>query len=1187
MTQIFHIFLYIQIVELMLDYPWTDIVIASTLVLGSLAGLLLITTKYPGSRFLGQLVFSYLLVIVFALVDNLSSWWWMGLTILAISFFLYCKAFFLQKNRIAPYHVIPPSLVAMSLFFMEREPLVFKGLTVVFTIGYLIFAILFLKKEAVSRGISWFGNPGSRLIWFRNFVVLNILFILCWLLIPNPSVQLQVAMVFALLSFVYFQVFRESAFLSPIPLGNKYQKSTLSPEIKSMILGKLDVIFEQENFHLRDDASLTTLAQELGATTHHLSQVLNESKKISFQDLLAQHRIREACRLLKEDDQSNIKIENIASMVGYNSKSAFNTAFKKRTGKTPSEYRDGKGVSSYREERLSERKTPSEEDRAFSLIKILSLKLKRGMVINFFKVFYRNLMRNRLFSAINLFGLAIAFTCSILIYLFISDEQSFDQELSDYDRIHRVSWISDNPQTRTPHPMAQAMVKDLPEVEAAVSISPWYGPGLSRDLIRVKNVEKNILFEEPDFYFADSTFFDVFDLELIEGDAKALSKPWTLVISEEMAAKYFGNSSAIGKELIVNDMPIAVTTVVKGMPKNSHFHFSALIPYVTLKSINPDDGWLKWPDFGHFNYIKITPGTDRIELESRIPEWVVGYLDWPQERIDGLIDGSVGFELQPVADIHLNSHLRWELENNGNILYVYILTATLAFLLLIAAINYVNLTTAKSMERAREIGVRKTLGAVSVNLSFQFYLESIFFCLMALILALGTTFLLIDGFNFLSGKAFGLSDILNTNFILKLIGLSVVVGVLAGFYPAVALSSFKPAEVLKGKLTTSSRGIRMRGILVITQFVVSAILIAGSLIILRQIDYMKNKELGFDQQAVISIRIPESVELGGINLSETRSMQAQIEAVPGVLKTSTVSNLPGGQFNQHPMYAKKNPENQVDISEMMVSFDVEEVFDFEILQGRTFARNYAADSAGLNFILNESAISQLNLKEPIGEKLVWIDNENLIEGTIIGVVKDFHYRSLHEEIQPLLIQLDEYDAGQLVVKMEGTNFQKVLDDIALIYQTTNSDFPFEFQFLDQQLAELYQSEIKTLSIFSVFAVVALILASLGLLGMAIAMLNQRIKEVGMRKILGASSSQIMRMIFAQFAKLILISLLIGLPISHIVMQNWISEFSYQAPFGVMPYVWSGLVLLIVAIISVSSAVFRIAFSNPADALRYE
>ncbi|MEP5611987.1 MAG: ABC transporter permease [Cyclobacteriaceae bacterium] len=1170
----------------MLDYPWTDIIIACTFVLGGLAGLLLITMKYPGSRFLGQLIFSYLLVIFFALGDRSQPWRWLAITVLVISFYLYCRAFFLQKNRVSLYHIVPPLFVALLLFLTDGVPWIYQSISIVIAIGYLALAVLFLKGEATSRGIYWFGNPGSRLVWFRNFFALNILIILCWLLLPSLTIQFQVVMVMVLLAYIYLQVFHESTFLSPIPLGNKYQKSTLSPEIKSMILGKLDAIFEQENFHLRDDASLTKLAEELGATTHHLSQVLNESKKIGFQDLLAQYRIREACRLLKEDDQSNIKIENIAAMVGYNSKSAFNTAFKKRTGKTPSEYRESKDVSSYREEHLSERKTPSSRNSTFSLRNV-SIKLKRGMVTNFFKVFYRNLKRNRLFSAINLFGLTVAFTCSILIYLFISDEQSFDRGLPDYDRIHRVSWMSENPQTRTPHPMAQAMVKDLPEVEAAVSISPWYGPGLSRELIRVKNVEKNILFEEPDFFFADSTFFDVFGLELVEGDADALSKPWTLVISQKMATKYFGSASAIGQELLVNDMPIAVTTVVKGMPENSHFHFNALIPYTTLKTINPEDGWLKWADFGHFNYIKVTPDANRTELESRIPNWIVRYLDWPQENIDGLMDGSIRFGLQPIADIHLHSHLRWELENNGNVLYVYILTATLAFLLLIASINYVNLTTAKSMERAREIGVRKTLGAVSINLSFQFYLESILFCLMALILALGSTFFLIEGFNFLSGKAFGLEDVFNVSFVARLIGLSMVIGILAGFYPAVALAAFKPAEVLKGKLTASSKGVRMRGLLVIAQFVVSAILIAGSLIILRQIDYMKNKELGFDQEALISIRIPASVELGGIDLQNTRSMQTQIEAIPGVLKTSTVSNLPGGQFNQHPMFAKKNPDNRVDMSEMMVSFNVEEVFDFEILQGRTFERSYAEDSAGLNFILNESAISHLNLKEPIGEQLIWIDNENTIEGTIVGVVKDFHYRSLHEEIQPLLIQLDEYAAGQLVVKMEGTNFQKVLGDIEAVYLSTNTDLPFEFQFLDQQLAELYQIEVKTLSIFSVFAVVALILASLGLLGMAIAILNQRIKEVGMRKILGASSAQIMRMIFAQFAKLIVIALLIGLPVSYVLMQNWISEFSYQAPFGVMPFVWAGVVLSLVAAISVSSAVFRIAFSNPVEALRYE
>lgn len=1164
--------------------PWRIVLTTTELVVGGLFVLILLTIKFPAARYLGRLLLSYLLLLVPLLFTEWKSLSLVGYLLISISLYLYSVSFFTQKTRIKYWHLLPV-LIGISLLKLDDwMSAVFSACIILF---YVYLTIRSILSQGAQRGINWFINSGSRISWFRNFLILNVLGIGYLFFFGMAYPFATQAIILVIIGYAVYQVVKESAFLSPIPLGNKYQKSTLTPAIKASILSKLDQVMVDQKFYLRDDATLSNLANELGASTHHLSQVLNESKKISFQDLISQYRIREACRLLKDEKHLQVKIENIASMVGYNSKSAFNTAFKKRMDLTPSEYREKKDVLSYGEERLPERKIPQSRDRTFSLSHVFTLKLNSDMVSNFFKVFYRNLKRNKVFSLINLFGLTVGFTCSILIYLFIVDEHSYDKAIPDYDRIYRVSWMSGNPQTRTPHPMAQAMVQDWPEVEKAVSLSPWYGPGLSRELVRVKNVKTNVLFEEADFFFADSTFFDVFDLEIVAGDKDALRKPWTLVITEKMAKKYFGDSSAIGKELALNDWPLAVSAVVKGMPEKSHFHFQGIVPYVTLKTINPDNDWMTWNDFGHFNYIKLKPDVDASDLEDRIPEWVEGYLGWAEEDLDNLRDGSDRFALQPITSIHLGSRLRWELENNGNILFMYILTATLFFLLFIAGVNYVNLTTAKSLERAKEIGVRKTLGAVSVNLSIQFYLESIFFCLGALVLAIASSYFLLEGFNLLSGKEFGVSDILNSDFLLMAFGLSLFIGIAAGFYPAMTLSSFKPTEVLKGKLTSSSKGIRVRGILVISQFVVSAVLIAGSLIILRQVNYMKDKELGFDQDALVSIKIPASVELGGIDINKTRSLQTQIEAVSGVRKTTTVSNLPGAQFNQHPMYAKTNPENRIDMSEMMVSFNAEKVFDFEILKGRSFEKSYASDSAGRNFILNESAVSQLNLDDPIGEKLIWVNNDELIEGTIVGVVKDFHYRSLHEEIQPLLIQLSEYDAGQLVIKMDGTNFKSALSEIEAIYQTTKEELPFEYHFLDQQLADLYQSETKTLKIFSVFSVIALILACLGLLGMAIAMLNQRIKEVGMRKILGASSVQIAQLILGQFIKLVGTALLIGLPVAFIVMQGWMLEFSYQAPFGLMPFVWSALILLLVAVISVSSAVLKIAFSNPVDSLKCE
>ncbi|MFK7953698.1 MAG: ABC transporter permease, partial [Ekhidna sp.] len=1016
-----------------------------------------------------------------------------------------------------------------------------------------------------------------------NFLILAFL-----LLIPNSYSELVLgSTILFLLVFIQFQLFRESTFLSPIPLGNKYQKSTLSPTIKASILEKLDRVVGEEKFYLRDDASLTNLATELGTTTHHLSQVLNDSLKISFQDLIARFRIREACQLLKDETNDQVKIENIANQVGYNSKSAFNTAFKKRTGLTPSEYREAKGVLIYGEERLSERKEPSSTLNSLHLNHVFNLKISGDMIQHFFKVFSRNMKRNGLFSLLNIFGLTVGFTCSILIYLFLQDELSFDSSIPDADRIYRIAWMSDNSQTRTPHPMAQAMVNDFPEVEEAVSLSPWYGPGLSKDLIRVENVKRNIIFEEPDFYFADSTFFDVFNLELVEGDKDAMKKPFSLVISEPLAKKYFGDSSAIGKELKLNDMPIAVSAVVKPMPENSHFHFNAFIPYVTLKQINPKDGWMTWADFGHFNYLKLKKGADAASLEAKIPDWVAGYLDWNASDLDRLHAGEFKFELQPIQDIHLTSHLRWELENNGNILYIYILSFTLAFLLLIATINYVNLTTAKSVERAKEIGVRKTLGAVSKGLSFQFYLESIIFSFISMVISIVLAGLLLDSFNLLSGKQFYLSDLIDSAFLIKAIFFCLVTGLLAGLYPALVLSTFKPAEVLKGKLSTSSKGIRLRSILVIVQFTISAILISGSLIVFRQVQFMQETDLGFDKDAVISLNVPVSIELGGVDLNALRTVQDLLSTVSGVHSTALVSSAPGGQFNQHPYYLKSDPENSIDASSIMVDYDIEKVLGFETVKGRTFDRSFASDSLH-NVLINESMASMLNNDELIGKTIVQNASGNLFESKIIGIVKDFHFQSLHQKIQPLLMSVQPLGAGNILVKLEGQSFAETMNQIEAIYMANiKTDLPFEYEFIDQQLAQLYKQEEQTLSIFSVFALIALIIASLGLLGMALAILNQRVKEVGMRKILGATSAQIMQMIFGQFLKLIVVALVIGLPLSYLLMQNWVNEFSYQAPFGIMPFVWSAIILLTVAAISVSSAVSKIAFSNPVDSLKYE
>ncbi len=1139
--------------------------------------------KFPAARQLGKLVLAYSFLLITLLEPSLIVSQWQVVALIALFLYLYTRAFFSQKSRLSFFHLIPV-VISVGLFLTPLLIDRIVGSVIVVTYGILL--LRQVETETKQRGIQWFVNPGSRLSWFRNFITLNLIGLL--LIISGfTDLYFITGLVLLVLLFIVYQAFKESDFLTPIPIGNKYQKSTLTPEIKSSIIGKLDKVMREERFYRRDDASLTALAELLGVTNHHLSQVLNDSLKISFQDLIARFRVREACMLLRDESNDQVKIENIATQVGYNSKSAFNTAFKRRTGLTPSEYRESKGVLIYGEEHLSEGKEPSNGGRSFSLNHVFKLKITSGMIQHFFKIFSRNVKRNGLFSFLNVLGLTVGFTCSILIYLYVQDELSYDRSLPDSDRIYRIAWMSDNPQTRTPHPMAQAMVADFPEVEAAVTLSPWYGPGLSRDKIRVKNVKTNVVFEEPDFYFGDSTFLDIFQLKVLEGDEDALSKPWSLVISEPMAKKYFGDSSAIGQELSMNGMLTEVSAVVEPMPEHSHFHFNAIIPYVTLKQINPESNWMTWADFGHFNYIKLKAGADPEELEAKMPEWGLEYIHVDDAMREIILSMEERFELQPISSIHLNSHLRWELENNGNILYIYILMIILAFLILIAAINYTNLTTAKSVERAKEIGVRKTLGATSKKLSGQFYMESIVFALIALGLSLLLAILLLEGFNSISGKQFQVSDIFNSSFLVKAVLIGMSVGLLAGFYPAVALSSFKPTEVLKGKLTTSSRGVRLRSALVVLQFTISAILICGSLIVYNQIQFMKDKDLGFDQDALISLNVPISVEKGGVDLEALRTTQTQLEGISGVKFTTLASSVPGGQFNQHGYFLRDHPENRVDASELMVDYGIEKVLGLEVVKGRIFDKTFKGDSVG-GVVINEAFANQLNVENPVGKTLVQDASGREFESQIIGVIRDFHFQSLHQEIQPLLLAVQPLGAGNILVKLEGHQFGQTIEQIETVYNANiESELPFEYHFLDEELASLYAQEEQTLSIFSIFSIIALILASLGLLGMAIAILNQRIKEVGMRKILGASSRQIMGMILGQFVRLVGIALVIGLPLSYLLMQGWMAEFSYRAPLGIMPFVGAILVLVCVTFFSVISAVTKISMSNPVEALRYE
>ncbi len=1172
--------------------PWQMITALSSLLLGAFLLILLFLNKYPSSRWLSLVIFASLVLLISGLFDlkQQSAWQLNTLLISGIAYWRYLVSFFTQKTRISGYPFLILLLTApLSLANAMVSEFCLWGILPSFMVGTLLLSRRVLLVEGRSRGIQWFFNPGSRLIWVRNFTLFQFLLItfgfvvaLHWL-----PIWVDTLLVLTQLCFVFFQLAHESTFLSPLPTGTKYQKSTLTAAQKASILTKLDVLIDKEQFYLSNDISLSSLAASLHTSTHHLSQVLNESRKQSFQELITQYRIREAKRLLKDQAHAHTKVESIAMMVGYNSKSAFNTAFKKQTAHTPSEFRASKNVLTDGDEPLPNRENTTSESYLIDLRHVLLLKTQSIMFSNFIKVFYRRAGRNKLFSLINLFGLTVGFTCSILIYLFIKEHTSYELELPSSEQIYRLAWINDNPQTRTPHPIAQQMQADLPEVVQSTTLSPIYGPGLTRDGVQVENKQAQIQFIEKDFFYVDSTFLDVFELEVLAGDPQALSKPWNIVLSKSTATRYFGKEDPIGQVITVDDWDIAVAAVVADMPERSHFHVTGLISYVTLKAINPDNLWFTWEDFGHFNYIKVAPGTNVEQLEERIPEWMVSYLPWSESTKEMLLNREAKFELQPIRDIHLHSHLRWELEDNANILYIYILTGALTFILLIICINYINLTTAKSIERAREVGVRKTLGALSTSLTAQFYMESLSFCLIASLLALGLAAVLLPFFNALTQLSFSLSSFFQADLLLVLGAVVLCISSLSGIYPALVMDQFKPVEVLKGRLSTSYHGRRLRNGLVIFQFFVSSILIMASLIILKQLNYMKTKELGFDQEALISIKMYPSAAIGGMDVEMIRTLENEFINIPGVQSASGVSNLPGGSFNQLSIYSTPSPEERIDASQLGIDYGGLVTMGITMAKGRPFDPLMDNDTLDNHFILNEAAIKRLQLDDPLGASITWEQAGKRGNGIIVGVTKDFHYQSLHSAIEPLIVYLDPYDVNHIVVKLEGQHFQKNLSKIEAAYREVNPSENFEYTFLDQQLSQLYQAEVRTLNIFIVFTSIALFLACIGLAGLAIALLHQHIKDIGIRKIMGARSRDIFGLVLSQFLKLIGIALLFGLPIGYVLIKFWLQEFSYQTTIGAMPFIVAGISLLFIAALSVSAIILKIAHTNPADTLRYE
>jgi len=796
------------------------------------------------------------------------------------------------------------------------------------------------------------------------------------------------------------------------------------------------------------------------------------------------------------------------------------------------------------------------------------------------KIAFRNLLRNKGYTLINLVGLSVGIMSFFFIFLWISDELSYDRFHEKSDRIFRIDWYSDNPQTRTPHPMTYAMINEFAEVENAVSITPVWGPGLTQPDRLVKYGE--VKFEENRIYAADTTFFKIFSFPLVIGNPEnCLVDVGSIVITESMARKYFGNEDPMGKMITINfgmDFPFRITGVMEDIPHNSHFHFDFLVSYNTMKAYE-DGEFFEWSDFGHYNYLLIRKGTNPRELEKKIVPWIVQYLDWPETYLNQLLDGIIAFKLTPIEKIHLYSHIKWELEANGDITYVYIFTALGIFILLIAIINYMNLSTARTSNRKIEIGIKKVMGATRRKLQIQFMLEGLISSLVATIMAIILFEIFSAPLGNVAKKSFEL-NYANPSILGFIVVIALICGILAGLYPAFILSGYKANNILKGQETNSKNRSLFRNILVIIQFAISIFLIIGTITISNQTNFMQRNKLGFNSDQVIVIPIQDT-----LILQNYESVKADLLSNTKVLQISAVSNIPGRRFNQNPVQWEST-EDSYSSSEISVDHDFIKTLNLKILNGRDFSIDRTYDTENV-FIINEAAAQLFDWKDPVEENLIWYDDDSTRTGKIIGVIENFHFQSLHTTIEPLIMYIHPGDFNYFMIRLDASGINETISLLEQKFTELDPANPFNYFFLDDDFAKLYIAEKRMQQVSGYFTMLAIIISCIGLFGLSAYSAERRTKEIGIRKVNGASIGNIIQMLSFEYIRWILIAFIISAPIGWFIMEGWLKNFAYQVNNSSLIYLAAGLIALLIGSFTVSFQSYKAARKNPVETLRYE
>jgi len=808
------------------------------------------------------------------------------------------------------------------------------------------------------------------------------------------------------------------------------------------------------------------------------------------------------------------------------------------------------------------------------------------MFFNYLKIAIRNIQRQKFYAFINITGLTFGFLTSLLIVLYIVDEFSYDKFHKDADLIYRVNLLGrmsgqEFNSCYSSAPVAASFVEEIPEIEKGCRIAQW-------DDIPI--VYKEDAYTEKTVLLADSNFFDFFSFNLIQGDPKkVLSKPYSLVLTETAANKIFGytgwgDSSPIGQNLEfgIDKWTCTITGIVKDPPPNSHFHFSMILSMESWDySRNP-----VWVSNSLLTYIRLNENADWQSVEAKFPGMVRKYIGPQVQQYLGISfdefleqGGAYGFYLQPLLDIHFSPEVDLHLEPGGNMNTIYLLIAIVLFIIVIACINFMNLSTARFSGRAKEVGVRKSVGGSISSLRIQFLIESVLYTLISLILAQLVLTIILPQFNVLSGKLLTVRVLYNFYYLTGILLFVFIVGLLAGSYPAFYLTSFRPVEVLRGRIKAGMKSKGIRQILVIFQFTMSIGLIICTLLIYKQLQYLQNKDFGFEKNNILVIRNAGSLGSSKIAFKE------ELLKLPEVLNAS-ICNLVHPDVSYSDVFRPRGEDTQERGSNYcIVDEDLLKTLKLSMGDGRFFSKEFPSDSKAV--VINEAAARLFGWENPVGEKLqtLWEENNEDVR-EVIGVVKDYNFQSLEEEITSLIIFLGT-EGNNLLVRLTPGDVNRNINLIQSKWKSFAPGTSFDYSFIADNFNAKFRKEHQLSKIFLLFTCLAIIIASLGLLGLATFTAEQRSKEIGIRKAVGASSNTIVKLMSLEYLKLIFISFIIAIPLSYGLINLWLKNFAYKTDLGVISFLIGGVIAVFIAILSVGYQSIKAASRNPVDSLRYE